>query len=64
LNIGNSAERLSNFFNSSIELMKVMARACGHSHLNQFSKDDIATFESELAKLSGIEFPGFDSARE
>jgi len=44
--------------------MKVMARACGHSHLNQFSKDDIATFESELAKLSGIKFSGFDSARE
>ncbi|HDL63955.1 MAG TPA: glutamate synthase [Proteobacteria bacterium] len=64
LNIANSAERLSNFFNSSIELMKVMARACGHSHLNQFSRDDIATFDSELAKLSGIEFSGFDPGRE
>jgi len=63
LNIDNSAQRLANFFNSSVELMTVMARACGHSHLNEFSHDDLATFDSKLAQLSGIEFSGFNPER-
>lgn len=63
LNIDESSQRLANFFNSSVELMKVMARACGYSHLNQFNKDDLATFDAALAQLSGIEFSGFDAKR-
>ncbi|MEH6468388.1 MAG: glutamate synthase, partial [Porticoccus sp.] len=63
LDVESSAQRLATFFDSSIELMKVMARACGHSHLNEFSRDDLATFDAELAKLSGIEFSGFDLER-
>jgi len=58
-----SAQRLGNFFSSSVELMKVMARACGYSHLNQFNIDDLATFDPVLAQLSGIEFAGYDSKR-
>jgi len=41
-----------------------MARACGHSHLNEFNRDDIATFDAKLAQLSGIEFSGFDLQRK
>jgi CDGSH-type Zn-finger protein len=63
LDVESSAQRLATFFDSSIELMKVMARACGHSHLNEFSQDDIATFDTELAKMSGIEYSGFDPKR-
>ncbi len=63
LNIENSGQRLANYLNSSVELMKVMARACGHSHLNKFSSDDIATFDFKLAQLSGIPFSGFDPER-
>jgi len=63
LKVNNSAQQLANFFNASVELMKVMARACGHSHLNQFTKKDLATFNYELAQLSGIEFSGFDVKR-
>ncbi len=63
LNIENSGQRLANYLNSSVELMKVMARACGHSHLNEFSSEDIATFDSKLAQLSGINFSGFDPER-
>ncbi|MFV2005374.1 MAG: glutamate synthase-related protein [Gammaproteobacteria bacterium] len=63
LNVDKSAQRLSNFFDSSVELMQVMARACGHAHLNQFNSDDLATFNPELAKLSGIDFSGFDPNR-
>jgi len=63
LDVEASAKRLATFFDSSVELMKVMARACGHSHLNDFSHEDIATFNKELSHLSGIEYAGvgFDS---
>lgn len=64
LDVDSSAQRLATFFDSSVELMKVMARACGHSHLNEFNRDDIATFDAKLAQLSGIEFSGFDLQRK
>ncbi len=63
LNVGASAERLANFFNASVELMNVMARACGHEKLSDFCKDDLATFDSRMAQLSGIEYAGYDSER-
>lgn len=63
LNIDNAAQRLGNFFDSSVELMKVMARACGHSSLSDFAIDDLATFDQKLAELSGVAFSGFDVSR-
>ncbi|MFT6658756.1 glutamate synthase-related protein [Maritalea sp.] len=53
-----SAHRLKNFFNASVELMQVMARACGHDHLSGFNIDDLTTWKKEMAELSGIEFGG------
>ncbi len=58
LNIEKSSQQLCNFFQASVELMQVMARACGHSHLNQFNKDDLATWHHEMARLSGVAFSG------
>jgi hypothetical protein len=43
--------------------MQVMARACGHDHLNQFHRGDLATWKRDLADLTGIEYAGFDPAR-
>ncbi len=63
LNIDSAAKRLTSFFDSSVELMKILARACGHSHLNKFNGNDIATFDPVLAQMSGIEFSGFDPKR-
>ena len=60
LNIGKSSVQLANFFSASIELMQVMARACGHDHLNQFVKDDLATWHREMALLSGVRYSGFE----
>ncbi len=58
INIDLSAKRLENFFNATVELMQVMARACGHDHLNQFNKDDITTFDRDMAFLTRIKYGG------
>ena len=63
LDVETAAQKLANFFNASTKLMVVLARACGHSHLAQFSKDDIATFDRKLAELCGIEYSGYDPNR-
>ena len=58
LNINQAAARLERFFSSSVALMKVMARACGHDHLNQFNAGDIATWHRTMAELAGVAFSG------
>jgi len=39
--IDESAARLEKFFGASVELMKVLSHACGHSHLNEFELNDL-----------------------
>jgi len=56
--IESSAIRLKNFFDSSTELMKVMARACGHASLSDFELSDLTTFDRQMAELSGVAFAG------
>lgn len=63
LDIEKSAQRLATFFDASVELMKVMARACGYTQLKHFKKDDLSTFDFDLARLTGIEYSGFDPER-
>jgi len=58
LNVDKSAKQLYNFFSASTDLMKVMARACGHDHLNKFNKKDITTWKKDMADLTGIKFAG------
>jgi len=58
LNVNKSAIQLFNFFSASTELMQVMARACGHNHLNQFEQRDITTWKKEMAEWTGIKFAG------
>lgn len=53
-----SANRLKNFFEASTELMKVMARACGHDHLNGFNRDDLITWKEDMTRLSGVAYGG------
>lgn len=53
-----AAARLARFFDASTELMSILARACGHTHLNQFNIEDLTTFKSDIADLTGIEFGG------
>ena len=58
LNVEHGSARLAQFLTSTVELMKVMARACGHTHLNQFNRDDITTWKREIAELTGIRYAG------
>jgi glutamate synthase domain-containing protein 2/CDGSH-type Zn-finger protein len=63
LDVDKASRQLANFLQASTDLMKVMARACGHSRLNDFRKEDLATWKREMAELSGVEYAGFDPAR-
>ena len=56
--IEKSAIQLKNFFEASVELMQVMARACGHGHLSEFNREDLTTWQKEMADLSGVTFGG------
>jgi glutamate synthase domain-containing protein 2 len=58
LKITKGAAQLNNFFRASTELMQVLARACGHHHLNQLSQDDLTTWKREMAHLTGIAYGG------
>ena len=53
-----AAQRLARFFNASVELMTVLSRAAGHQHLNEFSIDDLTTFKTDMAQLTGIAYGG------
>ncbi len=59
LKIEKGAEQLSNFFMASSELMQVMARACGHDHVNKFCIDDLTTWDRDMAHLTGVSYGGF-----
>ncbi|MBC6426248.1 MAG: Rieske 2Fe-2S domain-containing protein [Ekhidna sp.] len=59
--IEKSAERLSNFFRASSDLMKVISRALGHKALVDMSMEDLSTFDYEMYKLTGIKYAGINS---
>jgi glutamate synthase domain-containing protein 2 len=58
LDIDRSAHQLKNFFEASVSLMQVMARACGHDALEQFNSKDLATWHRDMALLSGVKYSG------
>jgi len=41
-----------------VELMQVLARAAGHRHLSEFSIDDLTTFKTDMAQLTGVAYGG------
>ena len=61
LEIDESAKRLSNYFGATVELMKVLARACGHHHLRELSVHDLTTWNADIAKLTGIQYAGVEA---
>lgn len=53
-----SARQLDNFLRASVQLMRVMARACGHSRLSDLCLDDLTTWSRDLAYLTGVPYSG------
>lgn len=58
LDVQIGAEKLARYFGASVELMQVLARACGHSRLSDLNADDTTTWKREMADLSGVRFAG------
>jgi glutamate synthase domain-containing protein 2/CDGSH-type Zn-finger protein len=58
LDVDVGAKRLCTFLGASVQLMQVMARACGHDHLSKFTSSDLTTWKQEMAHLSGVGYGG------
>jgi len=58
IEINKSAKQLQNYFESTVELMKILARACGYDNLSEFNINDLTTYKKEMADLTGIAFGG------
>jgi glutamate synthase domain-containing protein 2/nitrite reductase/ring-hydroxylating ferredoxin subunit len=58
LPVDDAAERLARYFTSAVHLMQVLARAAGHRHLKDFDIDDLTTYKTDMAQLTGIAYGG------
>lgn len=58
LPVSAAAERLNRFLRATVDLMVVLARACGHQRLADFELDDLVTFDRDFAYLSGVPYAG------
>ncbi|MCZ6726617.1 MAG: glutamate synthase-related protein [Acidobacteria bacterium] len=58
LPVDEAAERLARFFHASVELMQVLARACGHRHLDELRLQDLTTWKRDVAHLTGVAYGG------
>jgi glutamate synthase domain-containing protein 2 len=59
--VDSAANGLHNYFEASVKLMKVMARACGHESLGGFERRDLTTWDPDIATLTGVEYAGVGS---
>ena len=46
------------FFAAAVELLQVLARACGHTRLDQFTVTDFTTWKRDVAYLTGVRYGG------
>ncbi|MEM7610131.1 MAG: glutamate synthase-related protein [Pseudomonadota bacterium] len=53
-----AAQRLQRFFDASVDLMSVLARAAGHDKLSAFNASDLTTFKQDMANLTGVAYGG------
>jgi len=56
--IEQSARQLHNFLEATLDLMKILARACGHEHLSEMSPNDLTTWNRDMAYLTGVRYAG------
>jgi len=58
--VESSAERLERYLKSTVALMNLLARACGHTRLADFSSRDLTTWDRDMASLTGVRFAGVE----
>ncbi len=58
LPVDEAADRLARFFGASVELMQVLARACGHTRLADLRREDLTTWKRDVAYLTGVPYGG------
>jgi glutamate synthase domain-containing protein 2 len=58
LKVDEGATRLANYLHASVELMQVLARACGYDSLSKFKQSDLTSWKKEMAELAGVRFAG------
>jgi glutamate synthase domain-containing protein 2/nitrite reductase/ring-hydroxylating ferredoxin subunit len=63
LAVDQGAKRLARFLEATTHLMQTLARACGHTDLQEFVLDDLTTWKKEIAELTGVEFSGVRDSR-
>ncbi len=56
--IESSAQQLHNYFSATNDLIKVIARACGHDDVQKFNFNDLSTFDYDIHRLTGIPYAG------
>jgi len=56
--IASSAKQLHNFFDATNQLIKVVARSCGHDNIAKFNFNDLSTFDYQMHQLTGINYAG------
>jgi glutamate synthase domain-containing protein 2/nitrite reductase/ring-hydroxylating ferredoxin subunit len=61
LEVAASAARLRNYLEATVDLMKVLSRACGYDSFTKFNKADLSTYDETLHQLTGIAWAGLES---
>ena len=61
LDIEAGASRLERFLTSSVELMKLLCRACGHTDFSQLRIEDLTTWNRDIAQLTGVPYGGVNA---
>jgi len=56
--IESSAKQLYNYFDATNNLIKVVARACGHDNVKKFNFEDLSTFDHNMHRLTGVNYAG------
>ena len=56
--IDQSAKQLASFFSASNDLIKVIARSCGHDDIQKFNFNDLSTLDYHIHQLTQIKYAG------
>jgi glutamate synthase domain-containing protein 2/nitrite reductase/ring-hydroxylating ferredoxin subunit len=58
--VDSSAKQLHNFFEATNQLIKVVARSCGHDDVTKFNFNDLSTLNYEIHRLTKINYAGIN----